>query len=310
MIWHKYLGIDSDLLKKVDPKQNERQTFIMSSLAIMLFVLSIIVFISSTVYTLIIFHNVIISILAGLFLSVVIFNLYRLLVITALDVSETTLEKYYADHYIHYDDYVSRNQDFTDITDENIDAIVNKAKDDLREKTSINFESNYKKNLFLTHGIRVFILSIIALVFANGIELFLFNNEINIVLNDLLDFYVTKNDTWYINNILKPALGDNFYIIDSNSLLLALEILNFGLGNWKILLDFLFIILFILPLAIVLKSNEVKRSEYIRELALSELTITFKHFLLTQRFCKNILYKIRSTNIDYINNSKAYLSGK
>jgi hypothetical protein len=310
MIWHSYLGIDSDLLKKVDPKQNERQTFIMSSLAIMLFALSLIVFISSTVFTLIIFHNIIISIIASIFLSVIIFNLYRLLVITALDVSETTLEKYYADHYMHYHEYISRNQDFGNITDEDIDNLVNKAKNDLREKTSINFESNNKKNLFLTHGLRIFILSIIAIVFANGIELFIFNNEINIVLNDLLDFYLLKNDTWYTNNILKPSQGDQFYIINSNSLLLALEILNFGLGNWKILLDFLFIILFILPLAIVLKSDEVKRSEYIRELALSELTITFKHFILTQRFCKNTLSKVLSTKINFINSSKANLNEK
>ena len=297
MSWYKYIGVDSDLLKKVDPRHNERQTYILSSLTVMLFIISVICFCSSLVYSLIIFHNWVIAILVATFFAIVVFNLYRLLVMTALDVSGSSLEPYYLDHEKHYHEHFTFANESTNISDEQINGVVYTAKNILREKTQFDFPNITTKKHPLTMTLRVLILSIIALVFCNGLELFLFQNQINEVLSDLLSIYTSKNETWIIENMLTPVAGSEFNIINTNSLLMALDIMNTGLGNWKIVIDLIFIIIFLLPLLIVIKSKEIKQSEYVRELALSELTITFYHYLHTQKFCNEILEKIKVNEI-------------
>ena len=304
MSWHKYIGIDTDLLTKVDPKHSERQTFILSTLTLMLFVISIICFFSGIVYALIIFQSWPIALFIGVFLSVMVFNLYRLLVMTALDVSESSLEPYYLDHEKHYSDYVELDEDYSKLTDEKIKEIVYVAKDKLREKTALNPPNRGTKRHPLTMFLRVIILTIIGLVFANGLELFLFNNQINEVLNDLVKLYANKNETWMVENMLNPREGSSFSVLNTNSLLLALEILNKGLGNWKLLIDLIFILIFLLPLIIVLKSKEIKQSEYVQELALSELTITFYHYLHTQKLCRKIENEIKSSEIVFSKNNE------
>lgn len=304
MSWHKYIGVDSNLLKKVDPKHNERQTYILSSLTVMLFVIAFICFCSSIVFSLVIFHNWLVAILVATFLSVVVFNLYRLLVMTALDVSGSALEPYYLDHEKHYQEHFTFDDASTDLSDEQINGVVYTAKNTLREKTQSDFPNITTKKHPLTMTLRVLILSIIALVFCNGFEIFLFQNQINEVLGDLLTLYNSKNETWIIENMLTPVTGSKFNIVNTNSLLLTLEILNTGLGNWKFLIDSIFIIIFLLPLIIVIKSKEIKQSEYVRELALSELTITFYHYMHTQKFCKEIIERIKSTEILFSKNSK------
>jgi hypothetical protein len=297
MGWHKHIGVDTDLLKKVDPKHSERQTFILSNLTLMLFVITGICFISSVVFSLIIFHNWLIAIATGVFLAFVVFNLYRLFVMTALDVSGSSLEPYFLEHEKHYSEYIKLDQDFTEYPDEQIIGIVNVAKNSLREKTSMDFQTTSTKLHPLTMTLRVAIICIIALVFCNGMELLLFKNQINEVLSDLISLYESKNEVWIVENILKPQSGQEFYILNTNSLLLSLDILNQGLGYWKVVIDLLFMTIFLLPLIIVFKSKEIKQSEYVRELALSELTITFYHYIHTQKLSKTILNKINATPI-------------
>jgi hypothetical protein len=221
---------------------------------------------------------------------------------TALDVSESSLEPYYLDHEKHYSDYVKLDEDFSELTNEKIKEIVYVAKNKLREKTSLNPPNRDIKRHPLTMSLRVLILTIIGLVFANGLELYLFNNQINEVLNDLIILYTANNETWLVENMLSPKSGSSFSVINTNSLLLALEVLNKGLGNWKIFIDLMFILIFLMPLIIVLKSKEIKQSEYVQELDLSELTITFYHYLHTQRLCKKIESEIKSSEIVFSKN--------
>lgn len=310
MGWHKHIGVDTDLLKKVDPKHSERQTFILSNLTLMLFVITGICFISSVVFSLIIFHNWIIAIVAGVFLAFVVFNLYRLFVMTALDVSESSLEPYYLEHEKHYSEHIELDADFSEYSDEKINGIVNEAKNKLREKTQMNFPSSNSNRHPLTMTLRITILSIIALVFCNGMELLIFKNQINEVLGDLLKLYAAKNEIWIVENMLTPASGADFYIVDTNSLLLSLDILGQGLGYWKLLIDLIFITIFLLPLVIVFKSKEIKQSEYVRELALSELTITFYHYIHAQKLCKKIVNEIKATEIVFSKNSNKIIDGK
>lgn len=304
MAWHLQIGVDRALLKKVDPAQNERQTYILSALSMMLVVVALICFFSTVIYTLVIFHNWIIAIGVGVFLSLVVFNLYRLFVMTALDVSGTSLEEFYLDHEKHYAEYHEIGSDVTKFSDEQIMEITSLSKEKLRDKTEINSKGNpLSFSHVLTMVFRVGILSIIALIFATGIELYIFKNQINDALVQLKQYYITSGETWMVENILSPAPNDEFYIFNTNSLLLAVDILERGLGNWKILIDIVFLIIFLIPLAMVFKSKELKESEYIRELALSEITISFYHYLHSQRICQNILKEIRNKEITFSSNN-------
>lgn len=300
MSWHLQIGVDKGLLKKVDPEQNERQTYILSSLSLMLVVVSLICFFSSIIYVLIVFHNWFIAIGVGIFLAMVVFNLYRLFVMTALDVSGSSLGEYYVDHEKHYAEHHEIGSDIENISDEKIQEITALSKANLREKSEMDIGN--KPLTFadiLTMTVRVIILSVIALVFATGIELFIFNNQINEVLEQLRNQYISHGETWIVENILTPDKNEQFYIFNANSLLLAIDLLNRGLGYWKVVLDIVFLIIFLLPLALVFKSKEIKQSEYMRELALSEITITFYHYLHTQRLCKKIFKEIESKELKF-----------
>jgi len=156
----------------------------------------------------------------------------------------------------------------------------------------------------LTMTLRVVILSIIALVFATGIELFIFKNQINDVLLQLKSQYIIHGETWMVVNILTPSPNDQFYIFNANSLLLAIDILERGLGYWKVVMDIIFLVIFLIPLALVFKSKEIKQSEYMRELALSEITITFYHYLHTQRLCQKIIQDLKNKEIKFTKTKK------
>ena len=300
MNWHLQIGVDRDLLKKVDPAQNERQTYILSTLSMMLVVVALICFFSTVIYTLVVFHNWAIAIAVGIFLSLVVFNLYRLFVMTALDVSGTSLEEIYMDHEKHYADYHEIGSDITNMSDEKIQEITSLSKEKLREKAEMDIGNKPLSFAHvLTMTLRVGILSIIALVFATGIELYIFKNQINDALSQLKQYSTAVGETWFVENILSPGQNDEFYIFDANSLLLVIDILQRGLGNWKILIDIIFLIIFLIPLALVFKSKELKQSEYMRELALSEITISFYHYLHTQRLCQNIMNEIKSKKIEF-----------
>ena len=120
---------------------------------------------------------------------------------TALDVSGSALEPYYLDHEKHYLEHFTFDDALTDISDEQINGVVYNAKNTLREKTQSDFPNITTKKHPLTMTLRVLILSIIALVFCNGFEIFLFQNQINEVISDLLALYNSKNETWIIENI-------------------------------------------------------------------------------------------------------------
>lgn len=305
MSWHLQIGVDRDLLKKVDPKLNERQTFILSSISIMLVIVSLICFFSSILYTLIVFHNWWIAIGVGFFLALVVFNLYRLFVMTALDVSGSTLEEFYVDHEKHYSEHHEIGRDMTNVSDEKIQEIVAISKEKLREKSQMDIgRKQLPFSHILTMTLRVVILSIIALVFATGIELFIFKNQINDVLEQLKNQYITHGETWMVENILTPGPNDQFYIFNANSLLLAIDILERGLGYWKVVMDIIFLVIFLIPLALVFKSKEIKQSEYMRELALSEITITFYHYLHTQKLCQKIIQEVKNKEIKFTKTKK------
>ena len=71
-----------------------------------------------------------------------------------------------------------------------------------------------------------------------------FKNQINDVLEHLKNEYILHGETWMVENILTPGPKDQFYIFNANSLLMAIDILVRGLGYWKVVIDIVFLIVF------------------------------------------------------------------
>ena len=90
-------------------------------------------------------------------------------------------------------------------------------KEKLREKSQMDIgRKQLQFSDILTMTVRVVILSIIALVFATGMELFIFKNQINDVLEQLKNQYIIHGETWMVENILTPGPNDQFYIFNAN----------------------------------------------------------------------------------------------
>jgi hypothetical protein len=83
-----------------------------------------------------------------------------------------------------------------------------------------------------------------------------------------------------------------------------MQILIKGLGIWKFVIDIIIIIIFLIPLAIIFKSMELKKSEYVQELALYEIETTFLHHLRTQKLCSELNKQLAiEFNYDFLKES-------
>jgi alanine dehydrogenase len=71
-------------------------------------------------------------------------------------------------------------------------------------------------------------------------------------------------------------------------------------------MDIIFLVIFLIPLALVFKSKEIKQSEYMRELALSEITITFYHYMHTQKLCQKIIQEVKNKEIKFTKTKKLH----
>ena len=290
MTWRRWIGFDDEYLTiSGNPEERQRQVFVFSMLAVIIFCLSVISGLSTLIYMLVIFHNWIIALLIGIFIGLIVFNLNGLIVITAFSAYGTTMAEYFNDHYRYYKEHVLTDEDIHDVTDEWIEQKVFYARRQLEQLPVFDIAPRPMTfSEVLTMALRVTFLCLFAILFSTGIEIFLFREQINQVLADLVNYYQSTGDIWMVENILSPGPDDEFVLLNSRSILLVIEILNSGLGAWKIFLDLLFMFLFLTPLIIVFRSREFREGGYIRAHILSCLSISFRHFLISKRFCQKM----------------------
>jgi hypothetical protein len=301
MSWYKLVGIDDGIMKKVTDEDKNRQKFIFSMLVIMMIMIALFVLISSIIYLLIIFHSWTVAICTGLFLSLVIFNLYRFLTISAINAEKSGIGQYQIKHEKQYHDFIDnfKINEIAHMPEEAIRKIVNDRKDELREKFPEYYANKYKiTTSILTMAIRLSFLSIIALVFSTGLELFIFKSQVNEVLDATANTLRQEvPDSWILKNMLTPQEGKEFTLFHCNSLLLIINVLHAGLGYWKLILDLIFLTIFLLPLILIFKSKEIQKGDYVRELALHEISISFYHYLKTQKRCVEILKQVTTEDL-------------
>lgn len=62
------------------------------------------------------------------------------------------------------------------------------------------------------------------------------------------------------------------------------------------MIDLMFLVVFLIPLALVFRSREVKQGEYIKEMILNMVSITFYHHIQTQKYCQKLYSDIKGSS--------------
>jgi hypothetical protein len=281
-MFYKTLGVHKDYFAKVESVKSERQFWIYNLISIMIVVLGILAGFSFAIYSILIFKNWFIAVSCGVVLSLVVWNILNLIVLLSIIPRYTHLYEIWTDLEQIKKDYY--NKDLRGLSEEKIQEIIYDKKEELRNSRDVKLRDISNISYFFKNLMKVSILTLIAIIVGNGIELFIFSDQINLVLEEMRSN--GSGDTWMIENILTASSEKPFILIESNSILLDLEILNSGLNYWKLPVDLIFVFLYLMPLIIILKSKETTEGDYAKELALSEITTSFYFYLISQKKCQ------------------------
>ena len=292
------IGIDKDIMQKLPSEVVQRQLFIFNGISLMLLVIGLISAVSATVYSLILFHQWFIAIGVGIFIGMVVFNLYRLFLMTGLDLKGSTLAHYHIKHENLYKEHNLHQLEGTAYQhpDEILKGWAQAAKDKLRDKISINPAA--PRNAF-TIAVRVFVMALLAVIFANGLEILMFSQQINLALAELKPILQQQPNDWTYTHILTPTANEPFILINANSLLLTFDTLAAGLGKWKLLLDVMVLAIYMIPLLVIYRSTEIRHGAYVQELALHEISKTTYHYLITQKYCHIFQEQIKGLKLEF-----------
>jgi len=286
------IGIDAEIMQKLPTDLIKRQVFIFNSLTLMLIVVGLISAVSATVYSLILFHQWFLAIGIGIFIGALVFNLYRLFLMTGLDLKGSTLDYYYTKHENHYQEHNFYGLPGTAYqhADEILKGWAAGAKDQLRDKIHTN--PSQPRNMF-TIAVRVFVMALLGVIFANGLEILMFSQQINVSMAQLKDLLQQQPNDWTYKYILTPSADEPFILINANSLLLTFDALAAGLGKWKLIIDILVLSIYMIPLILIYRSPEIRHGAYVQELALHEINKTTYHYLITQKYCYTFSLQVK-----------------
>lgn len=286
MAWHLNLGIDKRVLRNTNPAQRDTELFKFNMLGLMIILVALIAFGSSVVYLLLISHRLILSLCLGLLIGLMVFNLYRLILVTSINAYHTELGEFQSDHerlFKHVGPAQAGGLDeeaIQELVAQRISALRNLALEDKGYR-----HDNAQMATFL---IKLLILALFALVFATGLELFVFRNQLNNAFEAIRQVYATRPESWIVRSALRPPDEGGFFLLECQSLLFAIDILKLGLGPVKILIDLSVTGIFTIPLILTYRSYELIDSAYVREQALQEMGISYYHYLKTQAFCHQL----------------------
>ena len=318
----KYIfGTREEYFDKMDDITRKRQYLVYNLLTLMFFVLVAMSFIAGFIYGLVIFNSWILSFFVGLFLAFVAFILLLLMLFLNMITSDKKLK----DEKMNLDDNLKKynSEDLSGLSDVNAIKIVHEHKMMLRNGVSgIEINGFHFSNIFKDF-IKISLLVILSLVVANGLELFMFSSKINESLSIIQNSpklaelkqlallrdqhsefksYQESMAEWTLS-MLNENPRETFKLINSYSILQIMEILQTCIGDFKIILDILFTLLFLTPLFIVKKSKEYAGGAFLKEVTLSDISTTFYFHLLAQKKCQEIK-KVIDTEYNYNSISK------
>jgi hypothetical protein len=312
----KYIfGTRDFLLEKVELEKRNRQFWAYNLLALMFYILVLGCVVSGIVYGLILFNNWFVAMFMGLFLGFISFVLLILVLFLNMTTNHQDLYNNMTNMSPIFSQY--ENQDFTNLSDEEALKIVNEQKLLLRETNHTPSFDHFHISGVFSSAIKVVLILVLSCVVANAMELLIFHVKLNETLQEIQTnpiiqntallsennksgkaIYVVNQDKevlaqWTLE-MLQPDPNAPFKLINSKSILLAVDVLDQSLGKFKMVLDVLFALLFLTPFVLVRKSQEYGGGELLKEAALMDISISFYAFLITNRESQRILNRIES----------------
>lgn len=288
------IGYDEDIMSHVDVKESSRQIFIYMILSHMIIIISVLVFFATISLTSLFARNSFIVFGISTLIALVFYNIYKFIIVTSTNASNTSLSDYLKNHELVYMDNIIGNHNDVNTyltNDLEIQNRVYRKKQELRllSHNSKQLKSNYI-SIIITNCIRFLYLGLLAYIFAFGLEMYMFKDQINEVLFETKALLSSENPTSFLIQSINID-SEHLFIeyIHSNSLLLVVEILTNGLGNIKYIIDGVIILIFIGPALLHLTSSEISKGAYVKELAIHEIAISHYHYLKTQKLCELIL---------------------
>jgi len=308
----KYIfGIREEYFHKVSTEERKKQFFAYNLLAAMFFVLVLLACIAGFCYGLLIFHHVILASITAVLLGGVSFVLLLLVLFLNMTTSYRDLYTKMTDMSEVFNSYY--NIDLTGMSDEKAQQIVQSYKMELREKNIVPDPSPFYFSGIFVSIIKLSLILILSCVVANGIEMLMFKDKLNesmaqIKTSQELQQQMLATDSMGINHeqiyarwtyeMLTETDERPFILINCQSIMMVVDILNLALGKWKIVLDLLFFLLFFIPFMLVRKSRRYAGGIFLKEVALTDISISLMTFLLARKKCQQIKYTLEN-EFDY-----------
>ena len=276
---NRLLGIYTDSLSPL----SETRRF--SLLIGVLILITLMVSLSSLVYSSIVFQDTWIGVLISIFIGGIVFNIYRMLIVTSLESDHSELSRICNDPKSLILDY-ERKLKKVPITELGIESLVKDIMHETRAKILDNPDRAAKDRT--TFFIKLSIALFFGLCFSTGLEIFIFKDQLNELISQVNLIYANQTDSWIFNT---TAPNSTHRIINSRSLLLVINLLSDSLGNLKYLIDLIVVFIFCIPILLVYRTSLISEGKAVEELALDEIEITITHNLKTLAYCEDFLVR-------------------
>jgi len=298
----KYLfGIREEYFYKVSPEERKKQFFAFNLLAAMFYVLVLLATVAGYCYGLVIFHNWIFAGITAIMLGGIAFVLLLLVLFLNMTTNYQELYSTMTDMSEVFKPYYDR--DLSGLSDEEAQRIVQTHKMELREKNLVPDSPPFYVSGIFVSIIKLTLILILSCVIANGIEMWMFKDMLNksmasmLASTELQQQLVASDSTgvhdnqiyarWTREMLTEPA-EHPFLLVNCQSILMINEIMGLALGKWKIVLDLLFFALYLIPFMIVKKSRRYAGGLFLKEVSLSDISISYMAFLLARRKCQQV----------------------
>jgi hypothetical protein len=267
--------------RRISSEENVR----FSVLAVSLILLSILACFSVFTYSVIIFQENWIAIIISIVVGAIVFNIYRMLVVTSLESDHSELSRIYNDPKSLILDYEQRLKKVPN-TELGIESLVKDIMYETRAKILSNPNRAAKDRI--TFFIKLSITLFFGVCFSTGLEIFIFKDQLNDLINQVNLIYANQVNSWIFSSTAPNSTNG---IINSNSLLLVINLLIDSLGSLKYLVDFIVVFIFCVPLLLVYRTTLISKGKVVEEMALDEIEITINHTLKSLAYCDDFLVR-------------------
>lgn len=301
----KYIfGIREEYFSHLEKRDRNSQFVLYNSLTLMYFILIGLSFFAGVIYGLMIFHSWLLAIFSGIIIAVIYFFILQLIFFLSLITNNKTIY----DHFTQMD-RIFKNFDKSNIesqSDEELIKSVDIYISELRFNADNQSTREFHSSFWYTSTIKVIVVLLFSCVVANGIEMFIFRSNVNHSLAAMkdslqtihpIDANTTMSDStgstvstiknWTLSMLIEKE-SQPFVFIDSYSILLNYDVLLLSLGNWKILFDLFFGLVFLIPFVLVRKVRAYSEGTFLKEAGIVDIKTALLFYLLSQRKVRQI----------------------